>query len=415
MATCETYIMINMPFSSVQSARRGLNAISLGPPSASSRTLKALMRQGVLSALRVCHDLESVMAAARDGGVDLVVCEIIGTACEGLLLPARLRSDADKQGAHCVPVVLWVSDLPECGLNAYAASLRETGAVIEIAQGPSAIAPALARCVSQVPHPPVANEACTPRYSDEELIMALGGAQDIRIVLQPQVELGTGKIIGAEALARWRHPRAGEIAPADFVHAIARLSMAPMLFNFVTERALDMQAQLVKMGVFKRISVNASVSTLAVPNVVSSLEARTLERGISPNLITVEITEDETLADNAVVECELQRLRARGFRISMDDFGTGASTLERLSRLPFDEIKIDRSFVQRLQDPTAHAVVSATLRLGEELGLSVVAEGIETPEQALRVQALGGRVGQGYGLGKPMEVDAYLRKVRALG
>lgn len=406
--------MVHTPFSSAPSPALGLNTITLGPLPSSSRTLNALARQGMLGTLRVCDDLDGVTAAAREGGVDLVVCEVIGAECEGLLLPARLLSDAGKHDAHGMPMVLWISDLPECALNAYAAGLREEGAVIEIAPGPGAIAQALVRCASQ-PHLPAARKASAPRYSDEELIMALGGAQDMRIVLQPQVELASGKIIGAEALARWRHPSAGDIPPGDFVQAISRLSMAPMLFHFVTERVLDMQAQLVRMGVFKRVSVNASVSTLAMPDVVSSLEARTLRRGISPTLITIEITEDETLADKEALEIELGRLRACGFGISMDDFGTGASTLERLTRLPFDEIKIDRSFVQRVtSDPTAHAVVSAALRLGVELGLTVVAEGIETAEQALQLRALGGCIGQGYGLGKPMEVDAYLRKVQPL-
>jgi EAL domain-containing protein (putative c-di-GMP-specific phosphodiesterase class I) len=413
MPTFATNLMVHMPFSSPPCPPLGWNTISLGPLPASSRTLKALLRQGTLSALRVCPDLDGVTTAAREGGIDLVVCEVSGADCEGLLLPARLLSDAGKDGAHGMPIVLWISDLPKCALNAYAAGLRAAGAVIEIAPGPGAIAQALVRCASK-PHSHTTSEESAPLYSDEDLIMALG-AHDMRIVLQPQVELATGKIVGAEALARWRHPSAGEIPPADFVQAISRLSMAPMLFHFVTERALDMQAQLVKMGVSIPVSVNASASILAMSDVVSSLQARTLQRGISPRLITVEITEDEIQADNAALKCGLGRLRACGFCISMDDFGTGASTLERLTRLPFDEIKIDRSFVQSLpSDPTAYAVVSAVLRLGVELGLSVVAEGIETAEEALQVQALGGRVGQGYGLGKPMEVDAYLRMVQPL-
>lgn len=412
MATFETYTMNHPPFPSAPERALGLNAITLGRLPASSRALHALLRQGTLQTLRHCQDLEGVTAAVREGGVDLVVCEIIGIECEGLLVPARLLGDDAMQGVQGMPTVLWVSDLPECALEAYAASLREAGALIEIAPGPAAVAQALVRSASK-PALPAAPDTSAPRYCDEELIMALGGAQDMRIVLQPQVDLASGKIIGAEALARWRHPTAGEISPGDFVQAIARLSMSPMLFHFVTERVLELQAQLVKMGVLKRLSANASVSTLALPDVVSSLEARTLLRGISPSLITIEITEDETLADKAALEAGLRQLRACGFGISMDDFGTGASNLQRLTRLPFDEIKIDRSFVQRAtSDPAAHAVVSAALRLGQELGLTVVAEGIETVEQTLHMQALGCRVGQGYGLGRPMEVDAYLREVQ---
>ena len=404
--------MSQPPFPSAPDCALGLSAITLGQLPTSSRALHVLLRQGTLQTLRHCQDLEGVTAAVREGGVDLVVCEIIGAECEGLLVPARLLNDGAMQGLQGMPTVLWVSDLPEFALEAYAARLRQAGALIAIAPCPAAVAPALVRCASK-PARPAEPDTSAPRYCDEELIMALGGAQDMRIVLQPQVDLASGKIIGAEALARWRHRAAGEIPPEDFVQATARLSLSPMLFHFVTERVLDLQAQLVKMGVFKSVSANASVSTLALPGVVSSLEKRTLRRGVSPSLITIEITEDETLADNAALQTGLRQLRACGFGISMDDFGTGASTLERLTRLPFDEIKIDRSFVQRAtSDPAAHAVVSAALSLGQELGLSVVAEGIETVEQTLHMQALGCRVGQGYGLGKPMEVDAYLRELQ---
>lgn len=251
-----------------------------------------------------------------------------------------------------------------------------------------------------------------PRFCDEDLIQALGGKDGIRVVLQPQVDLTTGAIVGAEALTRWRHPQAGEVPPSEFVRAINRLSLDPMLFHFVTERVLGVQAHLAANGVPLRLSVNAAVTTLSSPAVTRSLQARTSLRGVSPNLITIEITEDETIQDKTALEAGLQRLRACGFGVSMDDFGTGASTLERLTRLPFSEIKIDQRFVQRLHTELAsRAVVSAALDLGRALGLAVVAEGIETREQAHQLHALGCRIGQGFGLARPMEVDAFIAQV----
>lgn len=255
-------------------------------------------------------------------------------------------------------------------------------------------------------------DAPAPRFPDEDLILALGGKDGIRVVLQPQVDLATGAILGAEALTRWQHPQAGDVPPSEFVQAINRLSMDPLLFHFVTERVLDVQTCLAARGVLLRLSVNASVSTLSTPGVALSLEARTLRRGVPPNLITIEITEDQTIQDKTALEAGLQRLRACGFGVSMDDFGTGASTLERLTRLPFSEIKIDQLFVKGLQTELAsRAVVSAALDLGRALGLAVVAEGIETHEQAHQLHALGCRIGQGFGLGRPMEVEAFIGKV----
>ncbi|MBN3846957.1 EAL domain-containing protein [Paraburkholderia sp. Ac-20342] len=403
--------MIQSPLPYMPGRASGLNAITLGPLHGASHTLNALMEQGTLRSLQSL-DLNGLTAAVRGGDIDLVICEVTGAEYEGLLVPARLLDDARKHRIDGMPTVLWISDLPRRALDTYAAGLRAAGAVIEIAPDGEDMAQAFLRCAER-PQLPAPHKALVSRYTDDELIMALG-AQDMRIVLQPQVELSSGRIVGAEALVRWCHPSAGEIPPAHFVPAITRLAMAPMLFHLVTERVLGVQAQLMRMGIFKRISVNASVSTLALPDAVSSLESRTLQWGVSPNLITVEITEDETLADNTALNRGLQRLRAHGFGLSMDDFGTGTSSLDRLTRLPFDEIKIDRSFVQRLtSDLAANAVVSAALGLGRELGLSVVAEGVETAEQASRLQAMGCILGQGYGLGKPMEVDAYLRMVQS--
>ncbi|MGE6916005.1 EAL domain-containing protein [Achromobacter kerstersii] len=388
----------------------GLAAITLGCAPRSATALNALLEGGILRTLRSACGLDALAIALREQAADLVVCEVTGVACEGLLVPGRLQSEVQAGRLPRMPAVLWISDLPRCVLDAYASGLRAAGAVIDIVRSAAFIPAALARFSQwQEPAKP---DAPAPRFTDEDVILALGARDGIRVVLQPQVDLATGRILGAEALTRWRHPQAGDVPPSEFVRAICRLSMDPMLFHFVTERVLEVQAQLAGKGVSQRISVNASVSTLSAPGVALSLETRTMRRGISPELITVEITEDETIQDKTALEAGLRRLRACGFGVSMDDFGTGASTLERLTRLPFSEIKIDQSFVQRLESgPASHAVVSAALGLGRALGLAVVAEGIETQAQARQLHALGCRIGQGYGLARPMEVDAFIKKV----
>lgn len=390
--------------------QRGLSAITLGRVPRCVGALQALLDSGMLHTLRAACGLDALIDALHQQDADLVVCDVSGPAPEGLLVPARLKSEMDEGRLSRMPAVLWISDLPQCVLDAYAAGLRAAGAVIGIVRSAAFIPAALSHFADW--REPQQKDVPAAAFTDEELILALGGTDGLRIVLQPQVDLATGSILGAEALARWRHPRSGDVPPSAFVQAISRLSMDPMLFHFVTERALDVQARLAAQGVLLRVAVNASVSTLSAPGVALSLEARTLQRGVAPSLITVEITEDESIQDKTALEAALRRLRACGFGVSMDDFGTGASTLERLTRLPFTEIKIDQSFVRRLASESAsHAVVSAAMDLGRALGLSVVAEGIETEEQARLLRELGCRIGQGFGLGRPMEVDAFLEKV----
>ncbi|WMD20228.1 EAL domain-containing protein [Achromobacter seleniivolatilans] len=387
-----------------------MTALTFGPTPHCASALNALLDGGMLRTLRNANGLEALILALCEQEADLVVCEVPASASEGLLVPARLQKEVNAGRLSHMPAVLWISDLPSCVLDAYASGLRAAGAVIDIVRSAAFIPASLSR-ISQW-REPAKQDALTPRFSDEDLILALAGKDGIRVVLQPQVDLGTGKILGAEALTRWRHPKVGDVPPSEFVQAISRLSMDPMLFHFVTERVLDVQAVLAAQGVSLRISVNASVSTLSIPGVALSLEERTLRRGISPNLITVEITEDETIKEKTALEQGLKRLRAAGFGVSMDDFGTGASTLERLTRLPFSELKIDQSFVKRLQsDPASHAVVTAAMGLGRALGLAVVAEGVETEEQARQLHTLGCRIGQGFGLGRPMEVGAFIGKV----
>ncbi|MGV2864840.1 EAL domain-containing protein [Achromobacter sp. AGC39] len=386
----------------------GLALITLGPAPLSSDALDALLGSGVLREARSANGLETLMEALGQQDADVVLCEVRGVPCEGLQLPARLQREFEAGTLPRLPAVLWISDLPLSILDACADSFRTAGGALDIAT-PATTATGVAASLCRLAGGDDGEDAVAPRFDDADLILALDAEDGVRVVFQPQVDLNTGKILGAEALTRWRHPRAGEIPASEVVQAISRLSLDSILFHVITERVLDVQMRLAERGVSVRISVNAAVSTLSLPGVALSLEQRTLRRGIAPDQITIEITETETAQDKTALEAGLQRLRACGFGVSMDDFGTGASNLDRLSRLPFNEIKIDQTFVQRIQSqPASHAVVSAALGLGRAMGLAVVAEGVETPEQASLLRSLGCLIGQGFGLARPMEMGAFV-------
>lgn len=248
-----------------------------------------------------------------------------------------------------------------------------------------------------------------PGLNDQDFIHAITGGRAFRVVLQPQHDLLTGALVGAEALARWDHPQHGEIAPSLFIPALTRLGGEPGLFKQVVRQIQAVLWVLVEADAACPISVNTSVATLSIPGLLRELECSLNESRVSPRLMKIEITEDLAIDDLQSLADELHRMRAQGFGISMDDFGIGTSTLERLTQLPFTELKIDRSFVRRmLHQPAAGAVVRAALELGNTLGMEVVAEGVECAEQIHLLREFGGRVGQGYGLGAPMEVEAFI-------
>jgi len=221
-----------------------------------------------------------------------------------------------------------------------------------------------------------------PRLNDQDFIHAITGGEAFRVVLQPQHDLLTGALVGAEALARWDHPQHGEIAPSLFIPALTRLGGEPGLFKQVVRQIQAVLWVLVEADAACPISVNTSVATLSIPGLLRELERSLNESRVSPRLMKIEITEDLAIDDLQSLADELHRMRAQGFGISMDDFGIGTSTLERLTQLPFTELKIDRSFVRRmLHQPAAGAVVRAALELGNTLGMEVVAEGVECAEQ----------------------------------
>lgn len=245
--------------------------------------------------------------------------------------------------------------------------------------------------------------------NDKELVQAITGGKAFRVVLQPQYDLQSGALVGAEALARWNHPRLGEIAPSLFMPALTHMGLESVLFGQVFSQIMDVLRTLLAGDAACPISVNTSVATLSIPGLLRQLDSSLAMSQVPPQLMKIEITEDLALDDLHNLAEELRWMRARGFGISMDDFGTGTSTLERLIQLPFSELKIDRSFVRHmLAEPAAGAVVRAALDLGKALGMQVVAEGIESEEQVRMLRELGVRVGQGYRLGAPMAVNAFI-------
>lgn len=231
------------------------------------------------------------------------------------------------------------------------------------------------------------------------------GRNEIWIAFQPKLNLISGRIDGAEALVRWQHPVKGNISPDEFIRAAEQHGRIDRLTLFVLEQAIRNTANLKKSKSFK-VAVNVSTRLLQDPRFVTQVELL-LERYVLPaERLILEITETGAISDNSIALETLQRLRALGTIISIDDYGTGHSNLEYLRSIPSDEIKIDQGFVRGLIDNHADEVlVTSTIELARSLGRRVVAEGVEDNELLERLIELQCDGAQGYLIGKPVRWD----------
>ncbi|CAM3032795.1 Cyclic di-GMP phosphodiesterase Gmr [Sphingomonas antarctica] len=236
------------------------------------------------------------------------------------------------------------------------------------------------------------------------------GSGALHLALQPLIDLGSNRICGFEALARWQHWRLGAVSPVEFIAVaedsglIAALDSQMMDCALATLAAWDERAgRTLDVGV----AINLSAVELTNEDVSERVADALRRHGIQGQRLTVELTESAILADPAKAAEVLDRIKATGARIAMDDFGTGYSNLALLRRLPIDILKIDRSLIGDMPtDPDKAAIVRAILSLAQALGLRVTAEGVETAETARLLAILGCNVGQGYHFARPLEGDA---------
>jgi diguanylate cyclase (GGDEF)-like protein len=231
---------------------------------------------------------------------------------------------------------------------------------------------------------------------------------ELRLAFQPKVDCRTRELHGAEALVRWQHPELGLLMPDAFVPAIEQTGGIAHLTRWVLRESVKRAAAWRDQGVRVSIAVNISVDDLVDEYLPYYLLDLVKQHGLVPSQVTLEVTESAMMHNVhkslAVVTC----IHELGFRISIDDFGTGQSALAQLKRLPVDELKIDKSFVFGMQDRKDQAIVRATIDLAHQLGLSVVAEGVENAEALERLAEFGCEYAQGYHIGKPLAPQDFL-------
>jgi EAL domain-containing protein (putative c-di-GMP-specific phosphodiesterase class I) len=342
-----------------------------------------------LAAADGAHALELIRYGAER--LDVIICDLDMPRMDGV---AFLRNVAERKLANAVVVA---SGLDTAVLHAVETMARAYGLhVLGKAEKPLSVDKLSGLFDKYFELQPVHLRTAPQRFSRSELMDGVVSRQFFP-VYQPKIELDTGRVVGAEALARWKHPQHGPISPGAFLPAIERQGLLDLLTDRMLTYACDDRRAWAAAGLEVTVAVNVSLLTLSNVRAADRLHDIVREHGCEPHQITFEVTETAVMGDMAKALDVLARLRIKGFGLSIDDFGTGYSTLQQLGTIPFTELKIDQSFVRKApEQATLRSMLETMLGLARKLNLREVAEGIESRAEWDLLRTLRCEQGQGY-------------------
>ncbi|WP_421235372.1 EAL domain-containing response regulator [Aeromonas enteropelogenes] len=361
------------------------------------KTLLHQIRSLGYQQLLEAQDGLSALALCQHHQVDILICDLRMPGMDGMALLRRLSLGGFKGG------IILSSALED---DVVAAVLRMSAAyglqVLGRLEKPSS--PQQIRQLIDTWSP-----GQEPQHSEEgygidvvELQLALERDQ-ILPWYQPKVSFVTGQWVGMEALARWQHPEYGMISPARFIPLAENNGLIDQLTEVIISKSLRDGHLWEETGLSLNLSMNLSTTSLIEGDLCHSLINQCQCWSINPELITLEVTESSFVQDLGKSLEVLTRLRMHGFGLSIDDFGTGYSSMQQLALLPFTELKLDRSFVDRCYaDPSRLAIIESSIELARKLGLKSVAEGVEDEQTWRQLAALGCDVCQGFFSARPM-------------
>jgi len=337
--------------------------------------------------------------------IDIVISDLDMPGMDGMEFLRHL-------GESGVPVSVILASALERNLiasvetmtNAY--GIRLLG-VVEKPITPTKLAPLIERHepLRQKPERP---SAATAKFTLEEIAAALKN-DEFEPFYQPKVELASGRIKGAEALARWRHPRHGFVAPYAFIKPLEDHGMIDSLTWVMLRKSAAFCNTWRATGADVTVSVNLSLKSLADPQLADRVTQLVRAQNLEPRHIVLEVTESSATTEVGKALENLARLRMKGFGLSIDDYGTGYSSMQQLMRIAFTELKIDQSFVANAaKRESARVILESSLSMAKKLAISAVAEGVETQDDWQLLRELGCDVAQGYFIGRPMEGLGYL-------
>lgn len=371
------------------------------------RALVHLVRSlGAARVVEAANGAEALGALEASPEIGLIVCDLDMPTMDGLEFMRHLGRTSSRAGviiasAHDRNVINSVQIMTD----AYGVNLL---GVIEKPATRRAISALLATDERNVPAGAAQTVSTAPTFSVREILDGIA-ADQFEPFFQPKADMATGRIVGAEALARWLHPERGIVSPYAFIEKLESSGNLDDLTFRMLEAAARACRDWNELGLDLNVSVNLSLTSLTGTDLADRIINSVRGNGLDPSRVTLEITESAAMTDVACALENLARLRLRGFGLAIDDFGTGFSSIQQLARVAFTELKIDRSFVARMTDKKeARAIVEASIDMARRLGIQSVAEGIETQSEWNALKQAGCSVAQGYFISRPVDADQFL-------
>ncbi|QEY60881.1 EAL domain-containing response regulator [Metapseudomonas lalkuanensis] len=373
----------------------------------------ALRQLGLERIHEAADGAEALARLEACGGVDIVLCDLRMTGMDGA---AFLRHASE---AGVVRSVILSSEVDAEVRQAISALTRSLGLQFLGDLGKPFDLDRAAALIAR--HTAESAAAAMPRQTPdsptlEDILRGLDQGE-FEAWFQPKFHLGNETLHGAEVLARWRHPQRGVLAPSQFLPTMEAHDLIDRLFWQLFAQGLALQRDVARTGRRVNLAFNLQPRQLSDQGLVERIGKALTEAGLPGEGLTFELTETGLLeAPAASLEC-LVRLRLLGCGLAMDDFGAGYSSLDRLCELPFSQVKLDTSFVRKLMNqPRSGAIISSAVALAESMDMTLVVEGVETPEQRDQLLTLGCQVAQGFLFARPQDRGSFLalltRKLR---
>ena len=388
---------------------RGLSVLAVEDHAFQRTALLAMLNALGAKHVSMAVDGASALAllAASSVDPDILISDVDMPGMDGMEFVRHLGASKRR-----VPVIL-ASALETSLLASVATMTREYGVnIIGVIEKPITAAK-----LAAVLKRHTANVASRKRtgpgvyaFSLAEIEAGLGN-DEFEPYFQPKVDLRTGALRGAEALARWRHPVDGIVAPIAFIGPLEASDMIDELTWIILRKSAAFCRGLrAASGMDLSVSVNLSIKSLADVHLAERVTAVVRRQGLDPRHVVLEVTESATTTEVGHVLENLSRLRMKGFGLSIDDYGTGYSSMQQLTRIAFTELKVDRSFVAHApRHASARVILESSLDMARKLNITSVAEGIESQDDWDLLRGLGCEVGQGYFIARPMEASAFQR------